>query len=193
MAEERNLHLKLAGAEVLGLIMIAWATFVVAMIGLKVIDFDALGATLAMVATVSTYVGVGLLLATLVSFLNENMLLTAAFGILAFFFLAFPGFATTGAAAMYATIFVGIALLLLTVVAFMQPVKLLPILLLVAAILFFVLGAWLNEPAKLNTSDMRMIVGIFSLLVFLISVYMAAAIGLLTMKGKPVLPLLITK
>jgi hypothetical protein len=134
-----------------------------------------------------------LLLCTLVSFINENMLLTAVFGPLAFFFIAFPSFILAGPAAMYATIFIGIVLLLDALVAFMQPVKLLPILLLVAAILFFVLGAWVGDAPKYDTSDMRMIVGVFSLLTFLIATYMAVAIGILTVKGKMLLPLLVTK
>jgi hypothetical protein len=135
-----------------------------------------------------------LLLCTLVSFINENMLLTAVFGPLAFFFIAFPSFILAGPPAMYATIFIGIVLLLDALVAFMQPVRILPILLLVAAILFFLLGAWQEGGgAKADTSDMRMLVGVFSLLTFILAMYIAAAIGILTIKGKMLLPLLVKK
>ena len=190
MAEERNLHMKLAGAEVLGLVAIGWVTFVLAMYGLKVFDIMA---GLSTIAGILPWAGGALLLCTLAPFINENMLLTAVFGPLAFFFIAAPGFITAGTPAMYATIFIGIVLLLDALVAFMQPVKLLPILLLVAAILFFVLGAWVGDAPKYDTSDMRMIVGVFSLLTFLIATYMAVAIGILTVKGKMLLPLLVTK
>jgi len=190
MAEERNLHMKLAGAEVLGLVAIGWVTFVVAMYGLKVFDLAAGAGT---IVGILPWAGGALLLCTLVSFINENMLLTAVFGPLAFFFIAFPSFILAGPAAMYATIFIGIVLLLDALVAFMQPVRILPILLLVAAILFFLLGAWQNEPLKADTSDMRMLVGVFSLLTFILAMYIAAAIGILTIKGKMLLPLLVKK
>lgn len=192
MAEERNLHMKLAGAEVFGLLLIGWMTFIVAMYGFKVFDLT-VGSNLSQVFALSTWVGAGLLLATLVSFINENMLLSAVFGLLAFFFIAWPSLAV-GVVPMYIAVFVGLALLLAALLAFNQPVMLLPILLLVAAILFFLLGAWLNDfTTKGEASDLRAIVGVFSILTFLISVYMAAAIGMLMMKGKPVLPLLIKK
>lgn len=191
MAEERNLHMKLAGAEVLGLVAIGWVTFVVAMYGLKVFD---LGAGAGTITSILPWAGGALLLCTLVSFINENMLLTAVFGPLAFFFIAFPSFILAGPAAMYATIFIGIVLLLDALVAFMQPVRILPILLLVAAILFFLLGAWQEGGmAKADTSDMRMLVGVFSLLTFILAIYIAAAIGILTVKGKMLLPLLVKK
>ncbi|MGD1060050.1 MAG: hypothetical protein ABR879_01155 [Methanomassiliicoccales archaeon] len=195
MAEERNLHMKLAGAEVFGLLMIAWITLIVAMYGFKAFDLT-VGSNLAFVLTNALWVGAALLLATLVSFLNENVILTAVFGVLAFFFIAWsqlPG-APIGVVPMYMAVFVGIALLIATVLSLWQPVRLLPILLIVAAILFFVLGAWLNDfPTNGENSNLRGIVGVFSILVFLIAVYMSIAIGALMVKGKPVLPLLIKK
>jgi hypothetical protein len=195
MADERNVHVKLAGAEVFGLLMIAWVTLIVAMYGFKAFDLT-VGNNLAFVLTNALWVGVALLLATLVSFLNENMLLAAVFGVLGFFFIAWsqlPG-APIGIVPMYMAVFVGIALLIATLLSMWQPVRLLPILLVVAAILFFVLGAWLNDfPTNGESSSLRGIVGVFSILVFLIAAYMSIAIGALMVKGKPVLPLLIKK
>ncbi len=195
MAEERNLHLKLAGAEVFGLLMIAWVTLIVALYGFEVYDLT-VGSNLSSVLTFCIWIGAALLLATVVSFLNENMLLSAVFGLLAFFFIAWPslGPAPVGVVPMYIAIFVGIGLLITAIISIWQPVRLLPILLIVAAILFFLIGLWLDdfETAGEN-SDYRMIVGVFSILVFLISVYMATAIGAFVVKGKPVLPLFIKK
>ena len=72
-----------------------------------------------------------------------------------------------------------------------QPVKMLPVLLIVAAIAFILLGLWFQNDLPNATEDYRMLTGVFWLLVGLIATYMGAAITMLVMKGKPVLPLLI--
>ncbi len=188
MAEESNIHIKLAGAEVLGLFLVSLITIVVGMYGFEA--YDDLGVILAVAGTV----GLGLFLCTIVAYLNENVLVSAAFGLFSIFLLGFAGmagatFSPTGdpciAAEIYC-IFVGLGVLLVGVVAFAQPVKILPIFLIIAALAFIFLGLWFDMG-----EDVRVIVGILWTIVSLMALYMAAAIAFLTVKGKQVLPLLI--
>lgn len=184
MAEESNVHIKLAGAEVLGLFLVSMIAILVGMYGLEV--FDGLGVIL----NVAAVVGTGLLICTIVAYLNENILVSAAFGLFAIFLLGFVGMASGGdamAAEIY-TIFFGLGLLVVGIVAFAQPVKILPIFLIIAALAFFMLGLWFDPDMS---EDVRMIVGLLWTVASLMALYMATAIAFLVVKGKPVLPLLI--
>jgi hypothetical protein len=188
MAEERNAHVKLAMAEVLGLYMIALVGILVGGYGLKM--FDGLGD----IIELSFYLGLGLLLCTVVAFWNENLLLTGIFGVLAVFLLGFK--AMTGASADFSSIelycvFIGVLLLVMAIVSFAQAVKMLPILLIVAGLAFIFLGLWFKEDLAAGKENYRAIVGALWLLAGIIATYMAAAISLLVMKGKQVLPLII--
>ena len=202
MAEERNTHVKMAMAEVLGLYMIAFVGALVGSYGLKI--FDGLG----VIVAVSLYLGIGLLICTVVAFWNENLLLTGIFGVLGVFLVsfgpmvsgtlglgAFPTAVFGGdfASAMVYMIAVGVVLLVMALISWMQPVKLLPILLIVGGLAFIVLGLWWNDFGAGHGDNLRMAVGALWLLTGLIATYLAAAITMLVMKGKPVLPLLITK
>ena len=192
MAEESNIHTKLAMAEVLGLYMIGLVGIMVGCYGLGV--FDGLG----VIIGISTYLGLGLLLCTIVAFWNENLLLTGIFGVLAIFLLSF-GSMVDGAmgafgdfdSAMVYMVFIGVLLLVMGLISMAQPVKMLPILLIVAAIAFIMLGLWFQNDLPNATEDYRVLTGVFWILAGLIATYMAAAISLLVMKGKVVLPLLI--
>jgi hypothetical protein len=184
MAEESNVHIKLAGAEVLGLFLVSMIAILVGMYGLEV--FDGLGVIL----NVAAVVGTGLFLCTIVAYLNENILVSAAFGLFAIFLLGFMGMATGGdamAAEIY-TIFFGLGLLMVGVVSFAQPVKILPIFLIIAALAFVFLGLWFDPDMA---EDMRMIVGVLWTIASLLALYMATAIAFLVVKGKQVLPLLV--
>lgn len=193
MAEERNAHVKLAMAEVLGLYMIALIGILVGCYGLKV--FDGLGVIIA----VSMYLGLGLLVCTFIAFYNENLLLTGIFGVLAVFLLGF-GEMVGGAmgafgdfkSAMIYMIFIGVLLLIMALVSWFQPVKILPILLAVAGIAFIMLGMWFNDFGAGKGEDLRQVVGILWLLVGVLATYMAAMITLLVM-GKPVAKALLVK
>jgi hypothetical protein len=192
MADEKNIHMKVAMAEVFGLYIIALIGILVGCYGLNV--FDGLGVIIA----VSLYLGLGLLLCTFVAFWNENLLLTGIFGVLAIFLLGFGPMATgaMGAmgdfdSAMIYMVFIGVLLLVMGLISLAQPVKMLPILLIVAALAFIFLGLWFKNDLPNGKEDYRAIVGALWLLAALISTYMAAAISLLVMKGKQVLPLLI--
>ncbi|QLH73999.1 MAG: hypothetical protein HPY73_00045 [Methanomassiliicoccales archaeon] len=184
MAEEKNMHVKVAMAEVFGLVLIGFIATLVGMFGLE--QYDDLNVIIGVAPTV----GLLLLVATIVAYLNENILLTGIFGVLALFLMAFEGIIQHDAAGATAIAFVGVILLVMALVSFAQPVKMLPILLIVAGIAFILLALWWAEGDLLN-NDYRMITGVFWTLVAVIAVYMAAAISLLVVKGKPVLPLLI--
>jgi len=186
------MKVKMAMAEVLGLYLIALLGIMVGCYGLGV--FDGLG----VIINVSAWVGVGLLLCTLVAFYNENLLLTGIFGVLGVFLLSFSGMVdgAMGAfgdfdSAMVYMVFIGILLLVMGLVSLAQPVKMLPVLLILAAISFVLLGLWFQNDLPNGTEDYRMITGVFFFITGLVALYMAAAIKLLVMKGKPVLPLLI--
>lgn len=189
MAEERNTHVKLAMAEGLGLALVAYLTFMVAMWA-----FDQVTPGAAILG-VAEWCGVGFLIVTVVAFLNENYLMSATFGILGAFTLLFPAMALAamGGADSFAnggmaTLFVGVLLLLLGLISIAQPVKMVPVVLIVAAIMFFFIGLWWGD---LSNDTYKMLTGVFAFLTMLISLYLVAAIGLLVIKGKPILPLLI--
>jgi hypothetical protein len=200
MAEERNTHVKMAMAEVFGLYMIAFVGIVVGCYGLKV--FDGLG----VIAAISLYLGIGLLVCTVVAFWNENLLLTGIFGVLAVFLLsfqpmvvgalamgsmsAFGGDTTSG---MVYIVFTGVLLLIMALVSWAQPVKMLPLLLVIGGLAFIFLGLWFGDFGTSRMENYRMIVGALWLLTGIVAMYMAAAITMLVMKGKPVLPLMISK
>jgi len=183
MAEERNTHVKVAMADAMGCLLIAYIAFMVGMVGLKQIPLDAAAASL------SLWVGVGLLLVTVIAYLNENLLATAIFGPAAVFFVAFPAFALTAAASAtaMAIIFLGIVLILDGVVSLKQPVMLLPILLFLAGIAFLVLGVWWNS----GGDTLMMVFGALFTLVALVALYLGTAIVFMVVGGKPVLPLFI--
>ena len=194
MAEERNTHVKVAMAEVFGLYMIAFVGALVGSYGLGV--FDGLG----VIINVAMYLGLGLLVCTVIAFWNENLLLTGIFGVLGIFLLSFAQMVNgaMGAfgdfeSAMIYMVFVGVLLLIMAGVSMAQPVKMLPLLLVVGGLAFILLGLWFNDFGAGNGENLRMIVGVLWLLVGIISTYMAAAITVLVMKGKPVLPLMISK
>lgn len=189
MADERNIHVKMAMAEVFGLYMIAFVGILVGSYGLKV--FDGLG----VIINVAMYLGIGLLVCMFIAFLNENLLLTGIFGILGIFLVSFEAMLGGGDAtsAMVYMAAVGVFLLVMALVSMMQPVKILPVLLIVAGLAFIFLGMWYSDLTQGNGENLRMIVGVLWILVGLLATYMAAAITMLVMKGKPVLPLLISK
>jgi len=190
MAEESNVHIKLAGAEVLGLFLVSMMAILVGMFGLEVFD------DLNVIAGVAALVGTGLFLCTIVAYLNENILVSAAFGLFAIFLLGFaamasPVLAGTGDAYVAAeifTIFFGLGLLMVGIVSTAQPVKILPIFLVIAALAFICLGLWFDGDLA---EDMRMIVGVLWTIASLMALYMATGIAFLVVKGKQVLPLLV--
>lgn len=197
MADERNTHVKMAMAEVLGLYMIAFVGILVGSYGLKVFD------GLDVIISLSLYLGIGLLICTFIAFLNENLLLTGIFGVLGIFLVSFSPMVSAAAltpvlggdpkTAMVYMVFVGVLLLVMALVSWAQPVKILPVLLVVAGLAFIFLGMWFNDFTLGNGDNLRMIVGVLWILVGLLATYMAAAITMLVMKGKPVLPLMISK
>jgi hypothetical protein len=184
MAEESNVHIKLAGAEVLGLFLVSMVAILVGMYGFEVID------SLGVILGVAGFIGTGLIIVTIIAYLNENILTSAAFGLFGVYLIGFVAMATGGDAMSceILTIFFGLGLLMVGVVSFAQPVKILPIFLIVAALAFFMLGLWFDADLA---EDVRMIVGLLWTVASLLALYMATAIAFLTVKGKPVLPLLI--
>ncbi len=183
MTEETSVHVKLAMADVLGCLLIAWVAFMVAMVGLEQAKLqDTLVA-------VSSGVGLGLIIVTVIAYLNENLLGTAIFGPLAFFFMAFPAMAgdTSAATTAMAIGFIGVVLILDGAVSLMQPVRLLPILLFIAGLGFLTLALYWNggDKAMLNLT------GVLMLLTSLIAGYLGFAITAMVIKGKPVVPLFI--
>ena len=193
MADERTIHVKLAMADALGCFLISWIAFMVAMIGFDQINFPNFTA----VFTISNWVGIGLLIVAVVAFFNENTLGSAIFGVLGLFFIAFgqglsgiPGDVFVGDTypGTFAVGFVGLLLIVFGVVSLLQPVKLLPILLFVAGIGFFMVALWWQDQMG-DTYEMMM--GVFMILTSFLALYIGMAVTMLTIKGKPVLPLLI--
>ncbi len=188
MAEESNVHIKVAGAEVLGLFLVGGIAILVGLYGLEVFE------DLNVIAGVAGLVGLGLFLTTIIAYLNENVLVSAAFGMFSVFLMGFAAMAgpvlagkpDAYIAAEYCTIFVGVGLLLVGIVSFAQPVKILPIFLIIAALAFVFLGLWFDMG-----DDVRMIVGVLWTIAALLAMYMATAIAFLVVKGKQVLPLLV--
>ncbi|MBI0583751.1 MAG: hypothetical protein ISF22_05930 [Methanomassiliicoccus sp.] len=177
MAEESNVHVKVAMADVLGLLAIAMFTFAVAGFAL---DFHGID----LVVVIGPFVGITVLLVAVFAYLNENLLGTAIFGPLAIFF--FTIVAVGGVDAAMLCVVIGVIILIDALLAFFQPVKILPILLIIAAIAFFVTALWYNGETGLVDA-----VGWLWMIYSLLSLYMAAGIIMLVMKGKQVIPLLI--
>ncbi len=135
------------------------------------------------------------MIVTVVAFFNENYLMSVTFGALAAFAGLFPAMAvaTIGGQESFAnggmaTLFIGVILLVVGIVSVVQPVKMVPVVLIVAAIMFFFIGLWWGD---LTNDTYNMLTGVFATLTMLIALYLVAAIGLLVVKGKPVMPLLI--
>jgi hypothetical protein len=183
MAEERNIHIKLGMAEGFGCVLVAYLTFMVAMLGFEQITADAT------ILGVAYWCGIGFLIVTVVAFFNENYLMSCVFGILGVYTVAFKEI-TSGVVANggLATIFIGVVLLVLTIVSIVQPIKLVPIFLLMAALMFFFVGLWWGEMAN---DTYLMLMGVFAFITMLLALYFVAAVGVLVLKGKPILPLLI--
>lgn len=177
MADESNVHVKVAMADVLGLLVISMFTAAVGIFGLG-------SDSLQLVVKIGPFVGIATLIAAIFAYLNENVLATAIFGPLAVFF--FTIVLVGGLDAAVLCMLIGIIILVDALVAIYQPVKLLPILLIVAAIAFFVTALWYN-----GSTDLKSAVGGLWVLYSIISWYMAAAIIVLVLKGKAILPLLI--
>lgn len=173
-------------ADVLALFAISMFTFTVACFGLANKGDTSL---LDLFGAIGPYVGILCIVATIMAFLNENLLGTAIFGPLAIFFFTITSVSEANSGTILC-ILIGIIILIDALVAFVQPVKLLPILLLVAAIAFFVTALWYDGLLHNTAEDYRMYVGVLWMVYSLISFYMAAAILMLVMKGKQILPLL---
>jgi hypothetical protein len=184
MAEERNIHIKLGMAEGFGCALVAYLTFMVAMLG-----FEQITAGAAIMA-VSYWCGVGFLIVTVVAFINENYLMSAVFGTLGVFTLAFPEIVTDPVMMNggMAVLFVGVILLVLAIVSIVQPIRLVPLFLLMAALMFFFIGLWWGD---ITNDTYLMLMGVFAFITMLFALYFVAAVGVLVLKGKPVLPLLI--
>ncbi len=187
MAEERNMHIKLAMADVLGCFVIAWLAFLTAMFG-----FDQMTVGFGFMQ-ITTWGGIVLLVVAVVAFFNENILGTMIFGSLGVFFAGFDQMLTLGGPDEYANIgmvllFLGVLFLVNTIVSLLQPVKFLPIVLLLAALLFFFLGLWFGA----TTNDTyKTLFAVFAILESITALYLGAAVAVLVVKGKPLLPLLI--
>ena len=182
MAEESNVHVKVAMADVMALFVIAFFTFLVGGLGLGVFGLD----HLAIIAEISVPVGILVLVATIIAYLNENVLGTAIFGPLAVFFLVFQ-FIPADASGMLALVYIGLVILIDAVLSLAQPVRLLPIVLFIAAIAFFVTGAWYNGGA--SDEGLRTAVGALWMIFSLLGLYLGAGIILLVMKGKQIVPI----
>lgn len=178
MAEESNTHMKVAMADVMGILTLSMFTFPLATFGL---GMDTLG----LVVVIGPWVGLLCLVTAVLMFLNENLLGTAIFGPLAiFFFTIVPPPSGEGAAVL--CVLIGIIAFIDLLLSLAQPVKLLPILLGVAVISFFVTAAWFW-----GTDGTKEIMGALWMIFSIIAFYMSAAIVMLVLKGKQVLPLLI--
>jgi succinate-acetate transporter protein len=186
MAEESNVHVKVAMADVMGILVVSMFTFAVAVFGL---DIDKTGT---LIAAIGPFVGLLCIVVAIFMYYNENLLGTAIFGPLAVFFLTITAPAILGvtlspeSTAMLCVV-IGIIALIDTLLSLAQPVKMLPILLGVAAIAFFVTAGFYWQ----GNNDLKMAVGALWMIYSLISFYMGAAIVMLVLKGKQVLPLLI--
>mgnify|MGYP001034323827 CR=1 FL=1 len=178
MAEESNVHVKVAMADVLALLAISMFTFAVAVFGLGTDSLD-------LVVMVGPFVGIVTLVATIFAYLNENLLGTAIFGPLSIFF--FTIVLVGGVSAAMLCLLIGIIILIDAFVSLAQPVKLLPVLLLIATVAFFVTALWYN-----GQDGLKFAVGALWMIFSLLAFYMAAAIMLLVMKGDQVLPLFIS-
>lgn len=185
MAEETNTHLKVAMADVMGILVISMFTFAV---GIWALGYDD-GASL--IGAVGPYVGVLCIITAIFMFWNENILGTAIFGPLAVFFLTITAGAPDAGGAAMLCVVIGIIALIDCLVSMAQPVKMLPILLGIAAIAFFITALHYAVNVDAVNNDYKFIVGALWMIYSLLSFYMGAAILLLVMKGKQILPLMI--
>jgi hypothetical protein len=181
MAEDTNVHTKVAMADVAGLFLIGFFVFLVGCFGLKLMD------TTDVIGIIAIPTGIVCVLVAYMMYHNENVLGTGIFAPLAIFFLAFASIPVSLSGALF-LVTIGIIILVDAIVAIFQPVKTLPINLFIAAIAFFVTAAFYNDP---SLDSARTIFGVLWMILALYSFYMAAAVMLLVMKGKQVLPLLI--
>jgi hypothetical protein len=182
MAEESNVHVKVAMADVMALFVIAMFTMSVTMFAFDV-------SSIALVVAIGPFVGILCIVAAVFAYMNENLLGTAIFGPLAVFFFTIVTPGAGGVDGEILCVIIGIIILIDAIVAFFQPVKMLPILLIIAAIAFFVTAIFYNPD---QTSDsFKTATGVMWLIYSLLSFYMAAAIMMLVLKGKQVLPLMI--
>ena len=188
---ESNVHVKVAMADVLGLLVVSMFTIAVAAFGMGAKgDFS----LLSLIVAIGPAVGIATLIAAVFCYMNENLLGTAIFGPLAVFFLTVVTLGTSVAGLSSASVLcmaIGIIVLVDAIVSLAQPVKMLPILLIVGAIAFFVTALWYDGMIHGKGDDYRMAVGALWLIFTLIAWYMSAAIMILVMKGKAMLPLLI--
>ncbi len=181
MAEESNVHVKVAMADAMGIFIISMFTFAVAVFGLGVNSADLIGA-------IGPWVGLLCVVVAIFMYLNENLLGTCIFGPLAvFFFTISGGVVTSGEGLAMLCVVIGIIALIDMLLSLAQPVKMLPILLGVAVIAFFVTAGWYWA----GNNDLKSTVGALWMIFSLIAFYMSAAIVMLVLKGKQVLPLLI--
>jgi hypothetical protein len=90
MTEEKNVHVKVAMADVLALFAISMFTFAVAGFGLANKGTPA-SDMLSLVVAIGPFVGLLCIVATVAAYFNENLLGTAIFGPLAIFFYTIVG------------------------------------------------------------------------------------------------------
>jgi hypothetical protein len=193
MAEEINVHQKVAMADVFGCLTVGFVAFAVSMLGFNQ-GVGGAGLILVLLAT-----GICCLIVTLEMFKNENILGTAIFGPLTVSFLAYSGAATGFFGPLLqnelAIIigFTGVVLLIDFVLSLLQPVKMLSVVLVIAGIAYMMLAYWLSlttHPA-VASDTLRTMWAVFFLLLSITATYLGTAVVAFVMKGKPILPLLI--
>ncbi|MEI6796671.1 MAG: hypothetical protein WCK39_07385 [Methanomassiliicoccales archaeon] len=197
MAEDLNVHAKVAMADVFGCLLVGWVAFFVAAFGFKIIP-GAGGFINVLFAT-----GIGCAIVTYFMFKNENILGTAIFGPLCVSFIAYAlaawgvfGLAPLGNELGLLIGFVGLILLIDAILSLFQPVKMLSVVLFIAAIAYFILGYTLSvlytqTPSQATVDSLLMMIGIFFALLCITATYLGTAVCAFVMKGKPILPLLI--
>jgi hypothetical protein len=57
-----------------------------------------------------------------------------------------------------------------------------------AALMFFFVGLWWGD---MSNDTYLMLMGVFAFITMILALYFVAAVGVLVLKGKPILPLLI--
>jgi hypothetical protein len=179
-------------ADVFGCLLVGFVAFAVSMLGFN----QGIGGGLAWILLAT---GICCVIVTLEMFKNENILGTAIFGPLAVSFLAYALGAIYAGSALgqndLAIIigFTGVVLLIDFVLSLLQPVKMLSVVLIVAAIAYFLLAYWLSltsHPA-VASDGLRTAWAVFFILLSITATYLGAAVAAFVMKGKPILPLLI--
>lgn len=182
MAEETKI--KVAMGDAFGATLIGFAAFMIAFFLLEVYT------STEMMMGVSSAAGIGLALATVIVYLNENILGTMIFGPLAVFFYVLPQIALVDPLATGMLImFVGVYLLLVALVSMMQPIKFVPLLLVVAFLALFIIGYWWYGGMASDT--LKLAGGIFGVLLGILATYLGLAVTVFGMTGEPKLPLLI--